>query len=79
MKLCEFCTQLRPDGECGLGLDRPKRMTCGMFEPGVDRFCSNAADFVNARQLLHMATYFDIKGPELRKVKLMAERAENDR
>jgi hypothetical protein len=76
MKLCEFCTRLRPDGECGVGLERPKRMTCRMFEPGVERFCSNSADFVSARQLLAMAAYFDIKGSELKKVRLMAEQAE---
>ena len=79
MKLCEFCTQLRPDGECALGLERPKRMTCRSFEPGVELFCSNSADFVSARQLLEMATYFDIKGSELKKVRIMAEQADRGR
>lgn len=79
MRICDFCDQLRANGECALGLDKPKRMSCKVFEPGVDRFCSNAADFVNAAQLVRMATYFDIKGSELKKVAVMARDAEQDR
>jgi hypothetical protein len=50
-----------------------------MFEPGIERFCSNSTDFVSARQLLQMAAYFEIKGSELKKVRLMAEHAEQGR
>jgi hypothetical protein len=54
-------------------------MACREFEPGVELFCSNSADFVGARQLVQIATYFDIKGAELKKVRLMAEQAEQSR
>jgi len=32
------------------------------FDPTVERFCSNPADFVDEAQLVHMAVFFDIKG-----------------
>ena len=51
MLICEFCTQRKADGECRLGLRIPKRMSCRDFDPSVDRFCSNPADFVNEAQL----------------------------
>jgi hypothetical protein len=74
MLLCEFCDQFQKDGTCRLGLDLPKRMTCRMFDPSVGSFCSDPGDFVNAAQLSQMAVFFGIKGPELKKIKLMATR-----
>jgi len=38
----------------------------------MEKFCSNPSDFVNSRQVVQMATYFGMKGPELKKVKMMA-------
>ncbi|HKG20762.1 MAG TPA: hypothetical protein VKC34_02595 [Blastocatellia bacterium] len=49
-------------------------MTCREFAPGVEKFCSNPSDFVSADQIVQMAVYFGIKGIELKKVKLAAER-----
>ena len=74
MLLCEFCTQYRKTGECRLGLSIPKRMSCREFDPGVERFCSDPADFVNEAQLAQMAVFFDIKGAELKKIRAVAAR-----
>lgn len=79
MIVCEFCTQYKLDGKCGAGLNIPKGMGCSQFEPGLEKFCSDPKDFVNPRQLVQMATYFGIKGMELKKVKLMAAREESTR
>ncbi|MEK6279851.1 MAG: hypothetical protein AABN95_05810 [Acidobacteriota bacterium] len=54
-------------------------MTCREFVPTLTGFCSEAKDFVNPRQIVEMATYFGIKGPELRKVKAMAAQEESSR
>jgi hypothetical protein len=54
-------------------------MTCREFSPTLTGFCSDASDFVSPRQIVQMATYFGIKGPELRKVKLMASQEESSR
>ncbi|MGI8835865.1 MAG: hypothetical protein ACR2H4_04410 [Pyrinomonadaceae bacterium] len=45
----------------------------------MEKFCSERKDFVDPRQITQMATYFGIKGPELKKVKLMASREETSR
>lgn len=45
----------------------------------MEKFCSDRKDFVDPRQIVQMATYFGIKGPELKKVKLMASREETSR
>ena len=79
MIVCEFCTQYRQDGECGLGLRIPKSMGCHEFNPGMERFCSDPKDFVNPNQIIQMATFFGMKGMELKKVKLMLAREENAR
>jgi hypothetical protein len=39
----------------------------------MEKFCSDPKDFVNERQ---MATFFGMKGTELKKVKIMASREE---
>lgn len=79
MIVCELCLYCRPAGECKLELKIPKGMSCREFVPGIDRFCSNPADFVNSSQVVEMATYFGMKGTELKKVKLMAAREEGYR
>lgn len=79
MKICEFCLQLRYDGECALGLKLPRQMHCREFDPGIEKFCSNQADFVSEAQIIQMATFFGIKGAELKKVKLMPLRPEHSR
>ncbi len=79
MKVCEFCLHFEQDGTCRLGLQIPKSMTCREFGPTLEKFCSDAKDFVNPSQIVQMATYFGIKGPELKKVKLMAAREESTR
>ena len=51
-------------------------MGCRAFEPSLKRFCSDPKDFVNSGQIVQMASYFGMKGSELKKVNLMAVRAE---
>ena len=79
MIICEFCMRYEPDGKCGLGLNIPKGMSCREFDPGIVRFCANPKDFVSPRQIIEMATYFGIKGMELKKIKLMMAREESKR
>jgi hypothetical protein len=76
MIVCEFCLQYKQNGECILGLKIPKGMSCREFGPSLEKFCSNPNDFVSQSQIIQMATYFGIKGAELKKVKLMAAREE---
>ncbi len=71
--------QFQTDGTCRLGLTIPKSMTCREFGPTLEKFCSDASDFVDPKQIMQMATYFGIKGPELKKVKLMAAREQDSR
>ena len=79
MIVCEFCLQYKQTGECGLGLKIPKSMTCREFGPTIEKFCSDPKDFVDPKQIVQMATYFGIKGPELKKIKSMAATAESSR
>jgi hypothetical protein len=51
-------------------------MSCQAFDPTMEKFCSDPKDFVNERQIVEMATFFGMKGTELKKVKMMASRAE---
>jgi hypothetical protein len=74
MIICEFCLQYTENGECTFGLRIPKRMGCREFDPGIDKFCSDPSDFVSPNQIIQMATFFGIKGTELKKVKLVAAR-----
>jgi hypothetical protein len=76
MIVCEFCVQYAPDGKCGLGLSIAKAMSCREFGPGLEKFCSNPQDFVSPSQIIQMATFFGMKGTELKKVKLMATQEE---
>ena len=79
MIICEFCSQYRQEGQCNLGLTIPKSMSCREFGPSLERFCSDPKDFVNPRQIIQMATFFGVKGTELKKIKLMADREESTR
>ncbi len=54
-------------------------MSCREFDPSLERFCSEPKDFVSHAQIVQMATFFGMKGSELKKVTLMASRAENAR
>jgi hypothetical protein len=79
MLVCEFCLQYTAEGTCNVGMKIPKSMTCREFGPTLEKFCSNPNDFVDPKQILQMATYFGIKGPELKKIKAMAATAVTDR
>lgn len=79
MIICEFCSLYQKDGQCGIGLTSPKGMGCREFDPSLERFCSDPKDFVNPRQIIQMASFFGMKGVELKKVKVMAAREENIR
>jgi len=79
MIVCEFCLQYKQSGECSLGLKIPKSMTCREFGPTLEKFCANPNDFVDPKQIVQMATYFGIKGPELKKIKSMAAAAASSR
>ena len=76
MKVCDFCTQYRQDGSCRLGHNIPKTMGCRAFEPSLRMFISDPKDFVGSAQIVQMAMFFGMKGSELKKVNLMAARAE---
>jgi hypothetical protein len=54
-------------------------MGCHEFDPALEGFCSNPRDFVSPGQIIQMATFFGIKGRELKKVKSMAEQEERIR
>lgn len=76
MTICEFCLHFQRNSKCELGLDIPKGMSCREFSPSLTGFCSNPNDFVSSRQITTMATFFGLKGTELKKVKLMAAKEE---
>jgi len=78
MTICEFCLNYQ-QGQCGLGLDIPKSMSCREFSASLAGFCSNPNDFVSPKQIIEMATFFGIKRTELKKVKLMVAAEENSR
>lgn len=72
MSICDFCLEYEAGEKCRLGFKVPKRMSCRAFDPTMDKFCSNPADFVDPRQVVQMASYFGMKGGELKKVQAMA-------
>ena len=74
MTICEFCSQFRKNGECAFGLNLPKGMGCREFVPSIEKFCAEPKDFVGPAQIIQMATFFGVKGTELKKIKLMAAR-----
>jgi hypothetical protein len=79
MIICDFCLLYTEDGKCWVGLKIPKHMGCRGFAPSLKNFCSNPDDFVSAGQLVQMASFFGIKGMEMRKVMAMAALAEETR
>jgi len=79
MIICEFCLQYKQDGKCSFGLNLPKRMGCREFDPGIEKFCADPSDFKGAGQIIQMATFFGIKGMELKKIKLIAAQEERSR
>jgi hypothetical protein len=79
MIICEFCVQYQNDGQCRFGFPIPTRMGCHEFDPGIAKFCANPTDFVDGRQIIQMATFFGIKGMELKKVKRIATLEEQRR
>ena len=72
MIVCEFCLHYKQDGNCKLGLNIPKGLSCREFEPGIEKFCSDPKDFVNQNQIVQMATFFGFQRMELKKIKVMA-------
>ena len=79
MSICDFCVEFEAGEKCRLELKMPKRMSCREFVPTLDKFCSNPADFVDPKQLVQMASYFGMKGNELKKVQVMAALAQSTR
>lgn len=79
MIICELCSHYGLSGECGLGLRIPKGMSCQDFSATMKTFCSDPKDFVDERQIIEMATFFGMKGTELKKVRLMASREQSAR
>ncbi len=71
--------QFQKDGQCALGLNIPKGMGCREFVPGIEKFCSDPSDFVSVSQIIQMATFFGIRGGEMKKVKLVAAYEEKSR
>ena len=79
MVICDFCLRQREDGACSLGLRIPKRMSCREFQPGIEKFCANPADFSSPAQIFQMATFFGIKGVELKKITSMTAQEKESR
>ena len=79
MRICEFCLQYRNNAECAFGLNLPKAMGCREFDPGIEKFCADPKDFKGAGQIIEMATFFGVKGTELKKIKVVAKREEKIR
>ncbi len=79
MIICDFCLRYERDGTCRIGLSIPKGLSCREFAPSVEQFCSNPKDFVDSAQIVQMASFFGIKGRELKRVRTMAEEEESFR
>ena len=79
MIVCDFCLNYSSAGECMVGLKIPKAMSCRDFGPGIEKFCAEPRDFASPSQIIQMANFFGFRKTELKKVKLMAERADGAR
>jgi hypothetical protein len=79
VRICDFCVWYGGGEKCGVGLNPPKGMGCREYAPGMEKFCSDPGDFVGPSQIVQMATFFGMKGSELKKVRRMAEREERAR
>ena len=75
--LCGFCNERAGDGTCRLGRPAPRGMGCRDFAPAMAEFFANPGDFTGVSQVVQMATFFGLRGSELKKVKLMASTAEH--
>ena len=62
-----------------MGLTIPKTMRCREFNPGIEKFCADPADFVSPNQIVEMARFFGLDKAELKKVKVVAEQTVADR
>lgn len=78
MIVCEFCQHFQR-GECRLGLNLPKTMSCREFGPSMQQFCSDPKDFVDPAQIMQMARFFGFHRTELKKIQLMASEEESVR
>ena len=72
MNVCEFCLHYTEAGDCQLEINIPKGMSCREFNPGIEKFCSDPADFVSQQQIVQMATFFGFHRTELKKITVMA-------
>lgn len=68
MILCELCTLQTTEKNCSRGHNTPTKMRCVDFTPGLERFFANAADYTGKAQITQMASYFGLKGKELKRV-----------
>ena len=78
MTICEFCLHHSAAGTCELGLKPPKTMRCREFDPGIEKFCADPADFVSQTQIVEMARYFGFDRTELKKIRIVVERRVTD-
>lgn len=72
MTICEFCVLQQADKSCLRGLTIPKKMRCLDFAPGIERFCQDPTDYKGGEQLHQMASYFGLRGKELKRVHELA-------
>jgi len=79
MIVCEFCLHYSQAGTCRLALTIPKGMSCREFNPGIEKFCADPADFVSQQQIVQMATFFGFQRTELKRIRVMAAQAESAR
>jgi len=54
-------------------------MRCNAFEPGIEKFCDKPSDFTGQAQITQMATYFGVKGQELKKIISIASKEDASR
>jgi hypothetical protein len=47
-------------------------MRCLDFAPGIERFCQDPTDYKGGEQLHQMASYFGLRGKELKRVHELA-------
>jgi len=78
MIVCDFCVHHIQDGDCRLAIKTPKGMSCREFNPGIEKFCSDPADFVSQQQIVQMARFFGFQRTELKKITAMALAEENN-
>ena len=70
--LCEFCSERDAGGSCRLERPTPRAMGCRDFAPEMANFFANPLDFTGLAQVVQMATFFGLRGSEMKKVRAMA-------